>query len=74
MVTVLDLAKLEGQSCEYYAVVKKEYGALLPPPNGDLWAHRHRLFVVEAPLIDEPWCRRRPPPSVAERISSRGYL
>jgi len=32
MVTVLDLAKLEGQSCEYYAVVKKEYGALLPPP------------------------------------------
>jgi hypothetical protein len=29
-ITVLDRAKLEGLSCECYAVVKKEYDRLLP--------------------------------------------
>jgi CRP-like cAMP-binding protein len=29
-ITVLDRAKLEGSSCECYAVVKKEYDRLLP--------------------------------------------
>ena len=32
-ITVVDRSKLEARVCECYAVVKKEYDRLLPPPQ-----------------------------------------